>query len=220
MASKETRRQRGRRRGLELAAHTLAELRTIRVTSDVSMEALARQLDCSQSSVSRRISSPTSVTLVGLSEMAAVLGMELSVRLYPVGDPIRDKGHQALGRRFDALIGPAWSSTAEALLPGQGGLRAWDRLLRLIGAAERHLVGVDLETRIRDVQELVRRTRLRERDGGVDHIVIVLSDSATNRRLVDQLRDALGSDYGTSPRQIMSALREGRPLPGSAVILV
>lgn len=81
-------------------------------------------------------------------------------------------------------------------------------------------MGVDIEARIRDVQALVRRTRLRERDGGVDQILIVLSDSATNRRLVDELRAALGPSYATSPRAILKALREGRPLPGSGVLLV
>ena len=109
--------------------------------------------------------------------------------------------------------------TSETLLPLPGDLRAWDKLLRL-GGAPRHLVGVDLETRIRDIQALVRRTRLRERDGGVDAILIVLSDSAINRRLVGQLREALGTDYATAPRAILRALREGSALPGSGVILI
>ena len=94
------------------------------------------------------------------------------------------------------------------------------QLLRLKDVTPRHLVGVDIETRIRDIQELVRRTRLRERDGETDAILIVLSDSAVNRRLVDQLRDALGPGYATSPRLILRALRAGERLPGSGVILV
>jgi hypothetical protein len=100
--------------------------------------------------------------------------------------------------------------TSETLLPNLGDLRSWDRLRRLTTSLTRHLVGADLETRIRDVQALVRRTRLRERDGGVDAILIVLSDSATNRSLVDQLREALGPDYRTSPRAILGSLRRAR----------
>jgi hypothetical protein len=76
------------------------------------------------------------------------------------------------------------------------------------------------ETRIRDIQALVRRIRLRERDGGVDTIVIVLADSSANRRLAGALREALGADYETSPRQVMSALRAGQPLPASGVVLL
>ena len=147
-------------------------------------------------------------------------GMELSIGLHELGDPIRDKGQHALGRRFDVIPAPVWQVTAETLLPNPGDQRSWDRLLRLTTSETRHLVGADLETRIRDVQALVRRTRLRERDGGVEAILLVLSDSATNRSLVDQLRDALGAEYQTSPRVILTALRRGEPLPGSGVILV
>lgn len=220
MATKETRRRRGTRRGLELAGRVLAELRTNRVNSNISLEAMGAQLGCSLSSVWRRETNPAGATIVGLSEMASILGYELSVGVHPVGDPIRDKGAQALGWRFHAHLASTWEIINEALLPGPGELRAWDKLLRLRDEQPRHLVGVDLESRIRDVQQLVRRTRLRERDGGVDQILIVLSDSATNRRLVDELRAALGPSYATSPRAILQALRAGRQLPGSGVVLL
>ena len=158
------------------------------------------------------------MTLTRLAEIASVLGQEISLGLHPIGDPIRDKGQQALAHRFDAIPSAAWQSTSETLLPMPGDRRAWDKLLRLVGTDYR--VGVDLETRIRDIQELTRRTRLRERDGGVDAILIVLSDSATNRRLVDELRSTLGREYETSPRSTLAALRSGRPLPGSGVVIV
>ena len=160
------------------------------------------------------------MSVVALSEIASVLGLELSVGLHELGDPIRDAGQQALGRRFDAIPAPAWRSTSETLLPNPGDQRSWDRLLRLTTSPERHLVGADLETRIRDVQALVRRTRLRERDGGVAAILLVLSDSATNRSLVGQLRESLGPDYRSPPRSILASLRAGEPLPGSGVVLI
>ena len=205
---------------MELAGRVLAELRASRVNANVSLEAVGAQLGCSLSSAWRRETNAARATVVGLSELASILGYELSIGLHPVGDPIRDKGAQALGRRFDAHLAPTWRVTNEALLPGPGELRAWDKLLRLQDEGRRHLVGVDLESRIRDIQQLVRRTHLRERDGGVDVILIVLSDSSTNRRLVDELRSALGQSYATSPRAILRALREGRPLPGSGVLLI
>jgi hypothetical protein len=154
------------------------------------------------------------------SQVASVLGYEMSVGLHPVGDPVRDKGQIAIAKRFDGLLSDAWKVADEALLPGAGELRAWDKLLRLVGANPRHLVGVDIETRIRDQQALVRRTRQRERDGLVDAILIVLSDSATNRRLVGGLRQSLGPDYAASPRQILGGLRSGQRLVGSGVVLI
>lgn len=89
-------------------------------------------------------------------------------------------------------------------------------LLRL-GA---HIVGVEAETRIRDMQELVRRMRDRARAGGADAILIVLSDSAHNRQLVDQLREALGEDFSTPQPALLQAIRTGTQLPASGVVLV
>lgn len=199
----------------------LAELRDMRITLGISQPKMANELGCSQASLWRLEANQVAEVTVGrLAEMASILGLELAMTLYPIGDPIRDKGQQAVGDRFDRLLAFVWRVTSETLLPMPGDQRAWDRLLRLTGMPVRHLVGVDLETRIRDVQYLVRRTRLRERDGGVDAILIVLSDSATNRRLVGQLREALGPAYATPPRLILHALRHGTPLPGSGVILV
>lgn len=149
-----------------------------------------------------------------------MLGYELSVGLHPFGDPVRDKAQLAIAGRFQASLSDAWRVTDEALLPGAGESRAWDKLLRLAGATPSHLVGVDIESRIWDVQALVRRTRARERDGGVDAILIVLSDSATNRRVVHVLRQALGPPYQTPPRALLAALRVGQPLPGSGVVLL
>ncbi len=219
MGTRESRRQRGRRSGLFLVARTIRELREARITANVSQPALARELDWSQARLWRMENGKLAdAGVVTLSEMAAALGLALSVNLYPAGDPIRDRGQQALGHRFDATLSARWQVTSEALLPG-GGHRAWDRLLRLRDVPT-HLVGADLETRIRDIQHLVRRTRLRERDGQVDAVLVVLSDTAANRRLVDELRSALGSDYGTRPREILRYLRAGTRLPGSGVVLL
>jgi transcriptional regulator with XRE-family HTH domain len=220
MATRESKLQRGRRRGRDLMARMLNELRLRRSTLSVSQAQMAQELGVSQAQLWRiEAGQIGDLTVVRLAEMASVLGLEPSITLHDVDDPIHDKGQQPLARRFEALLAPVWSVTSEALLPMPGDRRAWDKLLRLRGP-EPCLVGADLETRIRDIQALVRRTRLRERDGGVDHILIVLSASATNRRLVDDLRDALGPEYATPPRRILAALRAGRPLPGSGVLLI
>lgn len=204
-----------------LTRRVVLELRDARVAAGVSQRTLANELGVSQATVWRTEDSDSpDVTLMRLSEMASVLGYELSVGLHPIGDPVRDKAQLAIGRRFQALVSDAWRVTDETLLPGAGERRAWDKLLRLVGAGKRHLVGVDIESRVWDVQALVRRTRARERDGGVDAILIVLSDSATNRRIVETLRQALGAPYQTSPRALLTALRKGEPLRASGVILI
>ena len=167
MATKETRAIRGRRRGKTLVARTLAEFAIAREAASLSQQQLARALDSSQTSVRRLLSNQLDDPgVIALSEMASVLGFEISLGLHPIGDPLRDKGQLAVGHRFEGVLAPVWRSTDETLLPGAGELRAWDKLLRLVSASPSYLVGVDIETRIRDIQALTRRTRAGTRRTG------------------------------------------------------
>ena len=217
MSTRETN-DRGRRRGREQVRRAIDELMSARVSAGVSQDQLATAVGWSQSRVSRieRLKAVDDVSVVELAALASQLGLDLSVSLHPSGDPLRDAGQQALGRRFRQVVGPAWKVTAEALLPNPGDRRSWDLFLRL----HDQRVGVELETRVRDVQRVVRKMRERERDGGVDRIVLVLSASAHNRLVLPELLGALGPAFATPARQILRALREGRPVPGSAVILL
>jgi hypothetical protein len=157
-----------------------------------------------------------SVSLVDVAGYAAVLGLELSAGLHPAGEPLRDKGHQAVVRRLVAIFHESWTVAREVLLPNPGDPRAWDVVLRIVGC----IVGIEVETRVRDVQALTRRVRARQRDGDTDVVVLVLAQTAHNRRVLPELLEALGPEFATSPRAVLKALREGRPIPGSAVILL
>lgn len=194
----------------------IAELRAERQTANISQRTIARQLDRQQSELNRleRLEFPN-VPLVRLAEVAAVLGLELSVRVNRVGDPVRDGASEALIGRFLRQVASAYRVTREVLLP-VGGQRSWDILLR-IGPT---LIGVEAVTRVRDLQALVRHIRLRERDGGTDHVLLVLSDSLHNRALAGQLLEALGPRFATPRKVLLDALRAGRPVPGSGVLLL
>jgi hypothetical protein len=187
------------------------------MAANVSQRAIATILGWSQTDYWRFENARTRATsIVDISAVGAALGLELSAGLHPHGEAIRDKGHQALIARFRALLSQSFKVLAEVPLPLPGDPRAWDLLLRLAG----QIIGIEVETRIRDMQRLVRHVHQRERDGGADEIVLVLAASRTNRDLVDDLRSALGPRYSTSPRAILKALRAGEPLPGSGVILI
>ena len=198
-------------------ARLLGELVNARKAAGLSQTGLGALLGWSQAKVSAfehalRIDS---ISFSDISAVAAVLGFDLGANLYPAGEPIRDRGHQALITRFRAVLSSSWRIAAEVPLPNPGDRRAWDLLLRIRG----QLVGVEAETRLRDIQAFVRRIRTRELDGGASAIVIVLADTAVNRRLLPQLVEALGPRYSTSRRALLKALRDGSPLPGSGVVL-
>jgi transcriptional regulator with XRE-family HTH domain len=217
MGTRETRAQRGRRRGREITNAAVAQLRDARVLAGLSQRTIAGAIGWNQQHYSRfeagRVTNaPLRVFVIG----ASLLGLDVSVSFHPVGPALRDKGHEAVIERFLKLLNPAWRVVRELPFPTPGDPRFWDLTLR-IGA---QLVGIEVETRIRDVQALVRRMRERGRDGGADVIVIVLSDSAHNRELVDQFREALGQEFAIAPRDLLAALRAGTALPGSGVVLL
>src|SRR4029079_8554136 len=103
---------------------------------------------------------------------------------------------EALIGRFLSRLPPDWAVAREVPFPTHGDPRWWDAHLRL--ASLRYVIGVEMETRLRDMQSLVRRIHGRVRDGGTDHVLVVLSDTAHNRALVADLRIALGREFAPS----------------------
>src|SRR5215218_5843928 len=196
VGTRETRLERGRRRGLETQNRLLAEIRQARLTAGISQRDLATMLKWSQAAYWRFETLRSPPSFVDVSCVASVLGLELGAGLHPLGDPIRDKGHQALIRRFRAVLSAKFRVGAEVPLPNPSDRRAWDLVLRL----PRQIIGVEAETRVRDVQWLVRRMRTRQQDGGAHVVVLVLADTRANRALADDVRTALGAEWSTSPR--------------------
>lgn len=125
--------ERGRRRGRLLTARAIGELRAARIVAGLSHAEIAHAIGVDRSIVTRlEHGAFEDLGIVRLSEIASVLGYEVSVGLHPIGDPLRDKEQLACARRFDALISNKWRVTDETLLPGAGEQRAWDKLLRLV----------------------------------------------------------------------------------------
>ena len=154
--------------------------------------------------------------LTEITQVASILRLELSAGLHRTGVAIADRGQQALLRRFRSMLSSQIRVMAEVPLPTPGDRRSWDLLLRI----DAQLVGVEAETRIRDIQATVRRVRWRERDGGVDEILLVIARTRANRAVVEQLLEALGRRFTTSGRAIRHALAIGTPLPGSGILLI
>lgn len=218
MGTRETRLDRGRRRGERLVRELMGQLVSRRESLNISQRTLAADLGCSQSEVWRleHLVRVNDVSLVRMCELASLLGLELGASLHLIGDPVRDKGHVALLSRLCALLADAFRVMYEAPLPLPGDRRSWDLLLR----HPEQLIGIEAETRIRDMQYLVRHVRERERDGGVDEIVLLLAESTANRRMLSSLREMLGDRFATPPRGILAALRSGSRVPGSGVVLL
>lgn len=148
--------------------------------------------------------------------LTAAVGLELSVRLYPAGEPLRDKAHAALIERFRAVLNPSLRMLTVVPFPSPGDRRAWD--IVVAGAGWRH--GVEAETRPRDRQALERRLALKLRDGGVDSMSLLLLDSRHNRDFVRANAEALTERFSSPGRHALESLRAGANPTGNAIILL
>ena len=107
------------------------EIHVARVAVGISQAAMAKQAGISRSKAGRiERGEYQQVPLVELTMLAAVVGLELSVRAFPVGPPLRDHAHAALLERFRQVLHPSLSWSTEVPLPNANDLRAWDAMVR------------------------------------------------------------------------------------------
>lgn len=191
------------------------ELREARLARGLSQKLVANVAGVSQGQLSEveRGTYPTA-PLGTFVRVAAALGLDLSVRTFPGGEPIRDKAHVALLQRFRKAVGESWQWAAEVPLPIPGDRRAWDRTMRRPGT----FIGVEGEMRPTDMQELQRRIALKKRDGQVDRLILVLADTEWCRRLI-RLND-VETTFPVSGKVALRALAEGRDPGGDSVVRI
>ena len=154
--------------------------------------------------------------LVDLARAMAVVGLDLYIRAYPGGKPVRDQAHLDLLERLRVLLRSDARWQTEVPLPNPGDRRAWDALIRLHSVR----IGVEAETRGRDSQELQRRLSLKRRDGGVDHVILLLADTRHNRQFLRRAGKGFQADFPVDGEMALERLAVGEDPGGSAVVLL
>jgi transcriptional regulator with XRE-family HTH domain len=193
------------------------ELREARLNRGLSQAVAGRAIDVSASTWSRfERGAATGVSVVDLARALAVVGLDLGVRAYPGGQPVRDHAHLALLARLRRSLGPGARWHTEVPLPLPGDHRAWDALIVI----ERVRIGVEAETRVRDLQELERRLALKHRDGAVDHVILLLAATRHNRLLVREQGERLLASFPVAGRAALERLAMPADPGGSAIILL
>jgi hypothetical protein len=156
------------------------------------------------------------ISLLVIARVGAVVGLKPTLRLYPDGDPIRDVAHIKLLERLHMRIHTQLRWRTEVPLPIPGDLRAWDATIAGLG----FVIGVEAETRIRDVQAVARWTNLKQRDGQLDHVILLVAGTRANRRALAAAPGELAAAYPLSQRDCLRALRDGRDPGGSSIIVL
>jgi hypothetical protein len=150
-----------------------------------------------------------------LFRVAVVVGLSVSLRVYPGGDPMRDAAHARLLERFRSRLHPSLQWRTEVPLPNRNDLRAWDALV----AGEGWRDGIEAETGVEDAQALERRVLLKQRDGGLDHVILVVSDTRRNRDALSAAPAAFAA-FPLRTRHVLTALGAGRDPGGSGIVLL
>ena len=215
-------------RGRTTVADLCRELENARIACGLGYADLGRAVGISGQQAARicRGGSPD-VSIVRLAALLAAVGLDLSARAYPGGPPVRDRAHLALlGRLRQELPGSlTWRVEVPVVGDGPNGLggsptwtdrRAWDA--RIEGSGWR--IGVEAETRLGDVQALERRIALKERDGGIGVVLLLVNDTAHNRRILRDLSPGLRPRFPGSTRIALARLRLGQAPTSSTVIVL
>jgi transcriptional regulator with XRE-family HTH domain len=208
---------RARRKAIESLRDLGRELRDARLNHDLSQPTAAHSAGMSPSSWSRleRGAAP-GASIVTIASALGVVGLELSVRAYPGGAVLRDAGHRRLLERLRTRLVSEARWGTEVPFPNAGDRRAWDAVIGV--AAVR--IGVEAETRGRDSQELERRLALKRRDGGVDHILLLLANTRNNRTFVRALGDGFRTAFPVPGPVILARLAAGEDPEGSGIVLL
>lgn len=207
----------GAERGRATVRKLAAELRSARMDRGLSQADVARAVGLSRSResyIERDVAEGVDVVL--WSRLLAAVGLELSAQIFPTLQPIRDEAHAALLARLHARLHRILRWRTEVPIPIPGDLRAWDAMIQ--GDAWR--LAIEAETQPNDLQALERRINLKQRDSGLEHVLLLLRDSRRNRDLVRAYAEQLAARFPVPGGRALELLAAGVSPGGSALILL
>lgn len=195
----------------------IRDFRDARIAAGLSREEIARVVGVSPSAVARfERGQLADIGIERLCRLAASVGLEVGVRLFPDGDPIRDAGQVRLLERLRARLPASIRWRVEVPIIGRQDRRAWDAIIDGHGCTD----GVEAETRIADLQAAERRIALKARDDPtIEHVVVLVSDTRSNRHALALARESLRAQYPLDTRAAMASLAGGH-CPGANAIVV
>jgi transcriptional regulator with XRE-family HTH domain len=193
------------------------EIRETRVSAGISLRTAAAAVGISHTQLGRiERAELTNVSVEQLCLACAAVGLRFAGRAYPNGDPVRDRAQLAVLGRFRALVPPTVLIRAEVPLPIERDARAWDLVLGL----DPEPAAAEVESRLRDVQALQRRVELKQRDGGMGCVILVVNYTRGNRRALDFHRADLRTTFPLAGRDVIAAIRAGRTPAANGIVVL
>jgi transcriptional regulator with XRE-family HTH domain len=219
MGSRDGAHARGIRRGERLLRAFAEEVVEVRLAAGLTQADVARTAGLTRQTYGRLEQGRRPTTSIReAARIAAALGHELSVRMYPAGDPIRDAGQQRRIAMLVAAARPPLRVRTEVPLPRRDDrqeLRAWDLELRL---DESRMV-VEVEMRLRDIQALERRIALKRRDDPAGGFLLAIADTRRNKHVLVTHPESWPDLSRLRRHAVVRALERGGMPPSGLVLL-
>ena len=196
----------------------LDEVRRRRIVAGVSQRTLARRLRCSRQLIGAMESGHLQdIGAIQLARMGAAVGLDVPIRTYSSGSPLRDAAQLRLLERFRETIGDAWMWRTEVAVSDSPDDR---RAIDVVLANATRRVGIEAVTRLTDAQDQVRSFLLKQEAAALECMVVVLSDTRHNRQAVRDAGATLRPAFPGMSRSTLRDLRAGRVPPTNGVALV
>lgn len=193
------------------------ELRVARILAGLTQVEVGRRLGKSGSYISRvEHGLIAGIDMVELFQHAAIVGLKPYLKLFPLGRRVMDGPQLALWARFRTRLADAWHVTLEVGVPLTGDLRAADAVITIPACR----CMVEVITRLADFQAQYRAANLKRRDLGVDFIIFVLADTATNRRILHEAGIAAMEAFPLRTRNALRSLESGVSPGANAIVLL
>jgi transcriptional regulator with XRE-family HTH domain len=193
------------------------ELRDARLAAGLSQAQVATAAGVTQGSISRveRGMAPFP-DIVEAARIARIVGLELSLRCFPAPGQLRDAAHIALIHRLLSRIGGDGITYRMEAPIKPADQRAWDVLLTANGTR----IGVIAETRIRDLQALLRREHQKQMDSGVTYLLLLIASTRHNRAALTEAGTALRDSFPLRTRAVLNRLGRGEAPDANGIVIL
>jgi transcriptional regulator with XRE-family HTH domain len=198
------------------------EIRTARVSSGISQQALARRSGVSQGFISMVERGRRTPGMDVANRLATACGLQIWLRLFPAdGVTLRDSGQLAMATAIVEAAHAGYRCRMEVPVGIPGDRRAHDLVMELpieSLALELERGFADLQAQVRAAQ--LKRDALAARSDRPVRLVIAAPDTPAIRRLLRDHAALLASTFEVPSRAIWRAIRTGRPIGGDGILLV
>jgi transcriptional regulator with XRE-family HTH domain len=197
--------------------NVIGDLVNARHKAGLPQRRVARALGVSRSLVAAWEVRRVVPTHTQLSQWGAAVGLDVSLRTFLGGPPLRDAGQLRILSRLHVALGATWTWRTEVPISrNPADRRAMDAVL----SRDDRRVGVEAVSRLTDAEGQIRPILLKQQAAGIECVVLVLADSRHNRQALAASGPTVQAAFPCPPRVALAALRRGELPPANAAILI